>query len=101
MGPTTSRLSALSEEAILSEGSITLVEVAERTAVLAVACSRCERVGRYRLDTLIARHGTDFGIPYLLDVLSADCPKRGSVTFYDRCGVHCPELPGFFLGKTD
>jgi hypothetical protein len=36
-------------------GSITLGAVAERTAVLAVACSRCEPAGRYRLNTLIAR----------------------------------------------
>jgi hypothetical protein len=36
-------------------GSITLGAVAERTAVLAWACSRCEPAGRYRLDTLIAR----------------------------------------------
>jgi hypothetical protein len=33
-------------------GSISLGEVAERTAVLAVACSRGERAGRYNLDTL-------------------------------------------------
>ena len=56
-------------------GSITLGEVADRTAVLAVACSRCERAGRYRLDALIARHGPAFGIPDLLRVLSEDCPK--------------------------
>ena len=74
-------------------GSITLGEAAEHTAVLAVACSRCERAGRYSLDTLIARHGDDFGIPSLLRLLSDDCPKRQSITVYDLCGVHCPELP--------
>jgi hypothetical protein len=79
----------------LMSGSITLGEVAEHTAVLAVAGSRCDQAGRYRQDTLIARHGADFGIPDLLGVLSADCPKRGSVTIYDRCGDHCPELPAF------
>jgi hypothetical protein len=50
---------------------------------------------------LIARHGEGFGIPELLRLLSDDCPKRKSITVYDLCGVHCPELPGFFLGKTD
>ena len=40
-------LQRLSEEAILSDGSDILGEVAERTAVLAVACSRCDRAGRY------------------------------------------------------
>jgi hypothetical protein len=59
--------------------------------------SRCERAGRYRLDTLIARHGPDFGIPALLNKLSADCPKRASVSAYDVCGVRCRELPALFL----
>jgi hypothetical protein len=68
-------------------------------AGLAVACSRCDRAGRYRLDTLIARHGQDFGIPDLLGVLSEDCPKRQSITVYDRCGVHYPELPSLFLNR--
>jgi hypothetical protein len=40
-----------------SSGSITLGEVAERTAVLAVACTRCERAGWHNLGTLTARHG--------------------------------------------
>jgi hypothetical protein len=78
-------------------GFITLGEVAEHTAVLAVACTRCERAGRYNLDTLIRRHGKGFGIPRLLRLLSADCPKRKSIRVYDLCGVHCPELPRFFL----
>jgi hypothetical protein len=78
-----------------------LGEVADHTAVLAVACSRCERAGQYRLETLIARHGEDFGIPELLRLLSDDCPKRKSITVYDLCGVHCPELPRFFLGMMD
>jgi hypothetical protein len=47
------------------------------------------------------RERADFGIPDLLRQLSDDCPKRKSVTIYDRCGVHCPDLPSFFLGKTD
>lgn len=62
--------------ATLMSGSITLEEVAEHTAVLAVACTRCDRAGRYNLDTLIARHGANYGIPDLLHLLSDDCPKR-------------------------
>ena len=77
-------------------GSITLVQVADHTAVLAVACSRCDRAGRYSLDTLIAKHGPQSGIPDLLRLLSADCPKRQSVSAYDLCGVHCPELTKYF-----
>ena len=81
----------------MSEGSITLGEAAGHTAALTVACTRCERAGRYNLDTLIARHGEGFGIPKLLRLLSKDRVKRASVSAYDLCGVHCPErrvLPG-------
>jgi len=39
----------------------TLGEIAARTSVLSVACSRCERRGRYRLDKLITRYGADAG----------------------------------------
>ncbi len=65
-----------------TSGSISLSEVSEHTAVLAVACNRCERTGRYRLETLIARHGEDFGIPDLLRQLSDDCPKRKRCSSY-------------------
>jgi hypothetical protein len=82
-------------------GSITLGDVAERTAVLNVACSRCERAGRYRLDSLITQHGADFGVPLLLRDLSANCPKRQSITVYALCGIHCPDLPALFLPPPD
>jgi hypothetical protein len=81
-------------------GSITLAAVAERTAVLAIACDRCDRAGRYPLATLIGRHGAEFGIPMLLRELSADCPKRQTVSNYDNCGIHCPDLSTLFqIGK--
>jgi hypothetical protein len=82
-----------------SAGSITLGQAAERTASLGIACGRCDRAGRYRLETLIRRHGPDFGIPALLNELSADCPKRRSVSAYDLCGIHAPQLSGLFNGE--
>jgi hypothetical protein len=82
--------------ALPTPGSITLTAVAERTATLTVACTRCDRAGRYRLETLIARYGGSFGIPLLLGEMSADCPKRQSVSVYDLCGIHCPDLPSLF-----
>jgi hypothetical protein len=81
-------------------GALTLAGVAERTDVLVVACSRCDRAGRYRLDTLISRHGPGYGVPELLRALSADCPKRESVSVYDLCGIHCPDLSKLFIGPT-
>jgi hypothetical protein len=47
----------------MTDGSITLFQVAAHTEVLAIACPRCDRAGRYRLDTLIARHGGDSAFP--------------------------------------
>jgi len=47
----------------MANGSIALIQVAAHTEVRAIACSRCDRAGQYRLETLIARHGPDFGIP--------------------------------------
>ena len=80
-----------------SGGSLTIGDVASRVAVLVVACSRCNRAGRYQLDYLAKQHGPDFTIPSLLGLLSTDCPKRASASAYDLCGVHCPDLPKLFL----
>ncbi len=80
-----------------SGGSLTLGDVADRVAVLVVACSRCHRSGRYNLDRLIAQHGPDYPIPTLLRTLSDDCPKRTSISINDQCGVNCPDLPKLFL----
>jgi hypothetical protein len=79
----------------MSSGSITLVAVAERTATLAVACRRCDRAGRYRLDTLIDRHGDNFGIPLRLYVLSRiarngdRCPSTIFAAFIVRSCPRC------------
>jgi hypothetical protein len=67
--------------------------------MLAVSCDRCDRAGKYRLDTLIVRHGAGFGIPGVLALLSADCPKRQSRNFYDMCGIRCPDLSALFLAQ--
>jgi hypothetical protein len=51
----------------------TLSEIAGRTSMLEAACSRCKRRGRYRLDTLIGRHGADAGVRVIVPELTADC----------------------------
>jgi hypothetical protein len=45
---------------------------------------------------LIETYGAALPIPLLLRTLSADCPKRESVSHYDLCGIHCPGLPALF-----
>jgi hypothetical protein len=80
----------------MTSGSITLADVAARTDTLAIACTRCDRAGKYPIANLIAWYGPKFGVPELLRLLSADCPKRVSVSAYNLCGAHCPDLPGLF-----
>jgi hypothetical protein len=79
-------------------GSITLADVAARTDVLVVACTQCDRAGRYSLHTLIKRYSRRYSVPALLGKLSADCPKRKSMSAYNLCGLHCPELSALFVG---
>jgi hypothetical protein len=86
---------------MMAAGSITLYEVAAKTDTLVVACTKCDRAGRYPLVTLIRRYGRAYPIPHLLRELSADCPKRQSVTVYDLCGIHCPDLPRLFLPQSE
>jgi hypothetical protein len=78
---------------------ITLAEIADRTAVLSVACNRCDRAGHYSLPALIAEHGAECGIPTLLGLLSAECLNRAALSVYESCGVHCPELSALFMRR--
>jgi hypothetical protein len=74
----------------------TLGEIAGRTRMLQVACSRCDRHGRYRLDTLIARHGADAGVRITVSELTADCPRRDSDALRERCDILFPDLLRLF-----
>lgn len=67
--------------------------------MLEVACTRCERRGRYRLDTLVARHGADAGVRAIVPELTADCPRRESAALMERCDVLFPELRTLFQAR--
>ena len=70
---------------------ITLSQIANRLAVLNVACSKCERSGRYRVANLMASHGADTRLTDLALKLCAD--RRNSDTFTaQRCDVFFPDL---------
>jgi hypothetical protein len=61
------------------DGAQILSEV--RGPVLSVVCEPCGRRERYDVERLMRQ-------PKLTDLLPAlvmDCPKRGSVSVYDRC----------------
>jgi len=64
--------------------------------MLQVACSRCERRGRYRLDTRFARHGADAGARVIVPEITADCPQRDSPALMERCDMLFPELLKLF-----
>jgi len=74
----------------------TLGEIAARTGMLTVACSRCEHRGRYRLDNLIARHGANAGVRVIVPDLTADCLRRDTAALMERCDVLFPELLRLF-----
>jgi len=64
--------------------------------MLTVVCSRRERCGCYRLDTLIARRGADAPVRAVVPALTADFPWRESAALMERCDVLLPELPALF-----
>jgi hypothetical protein len=76
---------------------ITLADMQARgMTMLAVACRRCERRGRLKIARLIAEHGgSDHDLRRLI---AHDCPRMQdpSVSIYERCGIHFPELPKWF-----
>ena len=74
----------------MAGGVITLGR-AKGMTMLEVACRRCERRGRLRIGRLIAE-AWHWRAP--------DCPRMQdpSVSLYERCGVHSPELPKFAVG---
>jgi hypothetical protein len=64
------------------DGSLTLSDIREPT--LTIVCKRCGRYGRHNVKRLIAAHGADATLPYLLATL-ANCEKARSFSIYDRC----------------
>ena len=71
------RFEAVSAQPVRMTDFCTLGEIASRASMLQIVCSRCERRGRYRLDTLIARHGADAGVRVIVPELIADCRRCG------------------------
>jgi hypothetical protein len=46
-------------------------------SIVRLVCSRCDRKGQYRKETLIALHGSDVTMPDLRHLI-AKCPRVGS-----------------------
>ncbi|BBP99064.1 hypothetical protein BSFA1_41930 [Burkholderia sp. SFA1] len=78
-------------------GSVLLGELAARASHIDIACSRCDRKGRYRVAKLVARLGEDVAMTDLGAEL-ADCPRRSAAAHNDRCDVFFPRLPQIMPG---
>ena len=55
------------------DGAIIFSDLIGKLDVLRVACAKCDRAGRYRLDRLIQDRGRDAKVIDWLDELTADC----------------------------
>jgi len=78
----------------MASGVVTLGEIADRLPALDVACNRCDRRGRLRTDSLMAKHGPSLPIPELRRIVAADCPRMQAGHIHDVCGIHFPGLSG-------
>jgi len=78
-------------------GSVALGNVAARASHLEIACSRCERRGKYQLARLVARFGPDFPMTDIGAEL-ADCPNRAVTSHGKRCDVFFPGLVALLNG---
>jgi len=79
----------------MAHGVIKLGEMrAKGMTVLEVACRRCERRGRLRIERLIAEYGS--GVLDPRAIITADCPRmqNPSTPIYERCGVHFAVVRG-------
>ena len=74
--------------------ALRLVDLRGRLDQLEVACTRCKRRGRYRLERLIAEHGAELGLPDLGArlVLASGCPRAKAASLQDRCDVRFSQL---------
>jgi hypothetical protein len=72
------------------DGALILSEVrcrldGSRVPVLSVVCDPCGRCERCDVERLMRQYGWDAKLTDLLARLTADYPKRGSVSVYGRC----------------
>jgi len=74
------------------DGAITFGDLIGKLDDLRVSCDKCGRSGRYQVQRLIRDRGRDGKIVDWLDQITADCPKKATVSWNDRCAARCPDL---------
>lgn len=73
-----------------------LGQAADRIVMLDVLCNQCARRGCLSTARLVHEHGRDVTMPSLLALLTADCARRKSGSFYQQCEAHFPQLAAVF-----
>jgi hypothetical protein len=68
--------------------------------VLNVVCSKCDRRGRYRVQSIIREITLDGRLTDWFARISADRPRRKAGQFSDWCGIHSPDLARLARGAT-
>jgi len=78
------------------DGAITFSDLIGKLDDLRVSCEKCGRSGRYQVQRLIRDRGRDGKIVDWLDQITADCPKKATISWNDRCAARCPDLAKVF-----
>ena len=80
------------------DGSITFGDLIGKLDVVRLECKKCGRSGWYPVRRLIEQHGRDGKMTDWKADLTADCPRRKTLS--DYCGARCPDLVRAFLGQS-
>ena len=62
------------------------MKLADANDWIEIVCSKCERHGRLRRDSLLRKYPGSTAMPDLLNLLAEPCPRLKSA-FSDRCGA--------------
>ena len=60
--------------------------------ILRLACTTCDRKGRYRIVRLASAFGPEATIERVVGAISADCPWRVDPRKYGGCGCYALDL---------
>jgi hypothetical protein len=84
----------------MTRQAVTPADLLGRTEMLNVVCSKCDRRGRYRVQSIVREVGLDGQLTDWFARISADCPRRKAGQFSDWCGIHSPDLVRLARGET-
>ena len=75
------------------DGAIIFSDLIGKLDLIRVACDKCSRAGRYRVQHLVEERGRNAKLINWLDELTADCPNKQARNMNDPCGARYPQLP--------